>query len=68
MAKTKRHLCAKIENLLQNDDDWLGRIFEGDGSETRQDLENRFKNGEILIGSEGCDGFDPITGCPGHEV
>jgi hypothetical protein len=32
----------------------------------REDLNERLADGELLIGSADCEGFSPITGCPGH--
>lgn len=57
-----------IETALTFDDQELGEMFEGSGSEIRKELEERKAKGEIKIGSEGCEGFDPVKGCPGHEV
>jgi hypothetical protein len=39
-----------------------------DGQEARKDLLQRQAEGELLVGSENCEGFDPRRGCPGHEV
>ena len=62
-----RHVTCNIEFLLEKDNEWLGIIFEGDGAEIRKELEERKANGEKLIPSENCEGFNPVTGCPGHE-
>jgi len=43
-------------------------MFGGFAPDIRHELEERKEKGELLIGSEGCEGFDPLTGCPGHEV
>lgn len=63
----KHHVVTKIETLLSFDDGYLGHIFDGVGPELRKELEERRDSGDIFIGSAGCDGFDPITGCPGHD-
>ncbi len=39
-----------------------------DPAEIRADLKERLGRGEKLIPSEGCDGFDPVNGCPGHPI
>lgn len=62
-----KHVKIKIETALRLNDDELGATFNGNGAEIRAELEERKANGELLIASEGCEGFDPITGCPGHE-
>ncbi len=61
------HVHATIASLLQRSDDDLAGFFEMSGSEVRKQLEERAAKGELLIGSKGCKGFDPIKGCPGHE-
>jgi len=61
-----RHVTCNIDFLLGKDDQYLGDIFEGDGAEIRKDLEERKANGALKIGAEGCEGFDPVKGCPGH--
>lgn len=63
----KRHVSCSIDFVLTFDDEKLGEIFEGDGKEIRAELEERKQNGEKLIGSDGCEGFSPVTGCPGHK-
>ena len=62
------HVSTNIERLLQFSDDQLESMFDSPGAEVRSELEERKANGEIKIGSEGCEGFDPVNGCPGHEV
>lgn len=57
----------KIETALSLDDQQLGDMFCADPDKLRQHFEERKANGEILIGAEGCEGFDPVKGCPGHE-
>jgi len=62
------HPTTKIENLLAWTDNELQEVFGGFGPDIRSELENRKERGEILIGSVDCEGFDVVTGCPGHEV
>lgn len=65
--KKLRHVSCNIDYLLGYDDQYLSNIFEADGSEVRKELEERKANGELKIPSEGCEGFCPVNGCPGHE-
>jgi len=70
---TINHLCVRIENLLEHSDSDLWEIFEGsttckDGAEIRANLECRKAYGDVFLGNSGCDGFSPLTGCPGHEA
>lgn len=62
-----RHININIDFLLRKDDKSLARIFSMPGSDVRKDLLQRKAKGEIKIGSERCDGFDPVKGCPGHQ-
>ena len=62
------HISTTINGMLNKSDDTLQAIFGGYGSDIRYELEQRKANGELLIGSTGCDGFCPVNGCPGHEV
>lgn len=68
MSKRTRHVSVSIDRLLEMDDQQLGEMFEGIGSEVRQELITRKSNGEVKIGSTSCEGFCPVKGCPGHEV
>ena len=62
-----RHITVSIERVLQFSDKQLGDFFDGNGSEIREELLERQAKGELKIGSENCEGFCPIKGCPGHE-
>lgn len=62
-----RHVSASIERLLQMDDTYLSDVFSADAKEIRKDLAERRARGELKIGSQGCEGFCPIKGCPGHN-
>lgn len=66
------HLCIRIENALEHTDNDLMEIFMGsttckDGAEIREHLEARLAYGDIYLGAVGCVGFNPRTGCPGHD-
>lgn len=62
-----RHITVNIDTILEMSDKKLERIFEMPASEVRSELQERKAAGELKIGSENCEGFSPITGCPGHE-
>jgi len=63
-----RHcIHMRIDRALSMSDSQLQDLFGGFAPDIRHELEGRQEQGELLIGSEGCEGFDPITGCPGHE-
>jgi hypothetical protein len=65
---TTRHMNASIEGLLGLRNSQLSRLIGGNGSEIRKELKQRLAKGEKYIPcSEDCEGFDPVTGCPGHE-
>lgn len=68
MANMRRHVSININFLLTQDDETLGEMFSGNGAEVRAELEERKANGEVKIGSEGCEGFCPVNGCPGHPI
>lgn len=61
------HVQTSIEGLLLLSNHQLTKLFDADGSNVRAQLKERYEKGERLIPSAGCDGFDPVTGCPGHE-
>lgn len=61
-----RHISTSISYLLTMSDEQLSNAFECDGAEVRKELLERQAAGEMKIGSEGCEGFDPVKGCPGH--
>jgi len=73
--QTKYHLSTNIEGLLRN---MKGRKinFLSDDSgremtdtEARRSLAELQAKGHKLIGSDGCEGFDPFGGgCPGHPI
>lgn len=57
------HLVANIEDLLSHNNSFLQDLFDEDGELIRKDLEERKKEGDIYVGSEGCKYFDPKLGC-----
>jgi len=65
---SKHCVHMSIEGLLSWTDSELQQMFGGFGPDIRKELEERSLNGEKLIGSQGCEGFDPVSGCPGHNV
>ena len=74
--KQIKHLSTNIEGLLRN---MKGRKMTGlfddengdpmSDKEIRKNLADEQAKGHKLIGSDGCEGFDPFGGgCPGHQV
>lgn len=62
-----KHLTTKIEDALAMTDEQIWRIFNTTAvNDFRSTLRILKEKGWIYIGSEGCEGFDPVTGCPGH--
>lgn len=57
------HLSSNINGLLKYSNKKLGNMFEMDGLEVRKQLEGLKEKGDRLIGSEGCEHFNPQTGC-----
>lgn len=64
--KTTHHLVMGIAKVLQWDNKQLEEFFKLPGTEVRKELEQRREAEEIYIGSQNCEGFDPVKGCPGH--
>lgn len=67
MAKI-HHIVIDIRGLLNESNYRLGKMFDKHGANVRKELKARLAKGEKLIGPEGCEGFDPVKGCPGHIV
>lgn len=65
---TNHHIDTKIESLLGLEELDLIEMFPKFQGNIRQHLQDRLDCGEVYVGSEGCDGFDPIKGCPGHDI
>lgn len=61
-------LQVKIETLLNSGDEALKNLFYKDPSVVRKALEAKKAAGEVYVPSAGCEGFDPVKGCPGHET
>lgn len=63
-----RHcVTMKIQTALDLSDDELIAMFNQKPDELRASLKKDLENGELLIGSYNCEGFNPVTGCPGHN-
>jgi hypothetical protein len=65
---TRHHMSASIEGLLQYSNKELERLLEIPGKEARNILLHKKANGEKVIPCGDCEGFDPVTGCPGHPI
>lgn len=61
------HVQMSIEGALGLSDRQLSKMFDRNGKSIRKELKERYAKGERLLGAEGCEGFDPVTGCPGHN-
>lgn len=73
--RTIKHLSTNIEGLLRNMKGKKINFFEDDygnsmtDKEVRQNIAELQAKGHKLIGSAGCEGFDPFGGgCPGHPI
>lgn len=64
----KRHLTANIDFVLSMSDEKLAKIFDAPVSEIRSELLENKAKGHKLIPSDGCEGFCPVNGCPGHRI
>lgn len=65
---TTHHICTSIPGLLRQSNKVLARLFQMDPDQIRTELNERLARGEKYIPSEGCEGFDPVKGCPGHPI
>ena len=61
-----RHVSTPIAVLLEKTDKYLAEFFQGNGKEIRQILKQNNAKGDVWIGSEGCNHFDPKEGCQCH--
>lgn len=60
------HISINIDYILGMTDKKLRRYFDMPAHEVRRELIQRKAAGHRLIGSDNCEGFDPVNGCPGH--
>lgn len=67
MGKRTHHVSASIDSLLELSNEELEKMFEGTGEGLRNQFEGLKKMGHKRIPSVGCEGFDHVMGCPGHE-
>ena len=75
MAKTI-HVCLSLRGALMNwsDRKWARSIRnESGGYMTPREVKAAFldhlsQGVEVIPFGDPCEGFDPVTGCPGHEV
>lgn len=71
------HISQNIEGALALPYKKFARLFDGvfsddkgmplPAKEARKILKQELKEGHRLILSVGCDNFDPVKGCLGHE-
>jgi hypothetical protein len=71
----RKHVCTNIADLLRNMKGRKIDFFEDDEGNQMTDqqvmieLAKAIELGHKLIGSKGCEGFDPFGGgCPGHPI
>ncbi len=57
------HISANIEGLLNNNTNFLGRLFSMNGYEARLKLLALKEKGDKYIPSEDCKHFNPMKGC-----
>lgn len=70
------HLSQSIRGALMNwdDEDWVGVVRDDAGRlmhprEVKAAFLDHLARGVELLPIGGpCEGFDPVTGCPGHEI
>jgi hypothetical protein len=75
MPKTKHHMSVNIQGLLDN---YKGRVIDiitdDDGKQltdqqARIHLHNlQIEGDKYMCCSSECEGFDPLKGCPSHEI
>lgn len=72
--KTNHHMCVDIEGVLRWPDKDLRKLFTDDGMQRsgkwiRDWLKLQLAQGrKVLPMSKECEGFNYLTGCPGHPV
>jgi len=65
---TQYHVKTSIDGLLNLSNKKLSKLLGMNGEKARMELMIKQLNGELYIPSSGCEGFDPVKGCPGHQV
>ena len=79
MSKRMLHCSLDIECFLESNKRkplsfWSGMFRDSEGCLLSAQEGIRFLNRELNKGhklipiGDGCEGFDPITGCPGHSL
>lgn len=62
------HMALDIQGALRHSDRALAKMFnEKNGFIVRQTLKLELAKGHLVYPMDGCDNFDPIKGCLGHE-
>ncbi len=70
----QHHMCADIQGLLRQSDKMLHKLFKLDdgskptGQYAREFLKLKLAKGWKVFPMDGCDNFDPQTGCKGHAM
>lgn len=75
MSRRAIHISLCVEGAMRWPERKLEGLFKTDdgyalsGRACKEHLQKLFKEGvrKLPIG-EPCDGFDPVTGCPGHGI
>lgn len=60
------HTQHRIDTMLSYSDADLQALFDANPADIREQLEDKQYRGEVYVTNAGCEGFDPVTGCPGH--
>lgn len=75
ITRSTKHMCTNIEGLLRNMKGKKINFFDDENGNPMSDKQVRGilaeaqAKGHKLIGSSGCEGFDPFgEGCPGHVI
>lgn len=66
MEKSTHCLHYRIDVLQGMSDEDLELLTDQPAKDIRAELVHKKAAGEVYIPSAGCQGFDPVTGCPGH--
>jgi len=74
MSTTRHHMKVDMAGAIRNrKEGGLKGYVDKDGfplmdSEVFTEFTRRMNRGEKFFPMGDCKGFDPVTGCPGHEV